>query len=402
MAMWRERLRAVWLNVRRREAWRLPARSARGLLRALATTRPARATSGTIVYANCPPLEGEPYRRYLRGLARVARGERVPLVAHIAVTDRCAYACARCSNAGTRTEDPPLQHLEELLCALAAAGTASVALTGGEPSLREDLCDVVAACRGRISPILFTSGRGCDRARAEALRRAGLDAVFVSLDHFEAARHDAIRGEEGAFARALEAIEACLGAGLYTAAQAVVDPALADETVLGEFLSCAKKLGVHDVVLLEPMPGGRTPEAAAPLDAAQKARLAAFHARAARDRSLPKVTAMPFFEGPECFGCQAAFTFLYARADGEIFPCDFAPFSFGNVYESGLAAILARMARLVPGPSRECMAYALRRRLAPGERVPVTWVRTEELLCGYAPGEPPELMRGFLPQGGAR
>jgi MoaA/NifB/PqqE/SkfB family radical SAM enzyme len=395
--MWRARARAVWLNLRCRDAWRLPWRSARGLLGALATTRPATAPSGTIVYANCPPLEGAPYRRYLRGLARVARGERVPLVAHVAVTDRCGYSCARCSNAWPRAEDPPVAKLAALIGSLLDAGTASVALSGGEPNLRADLPEIVGACGGEISPILFTSGQGLDRARAEELRRAGLDAAFVSLDHFAADAHDATRGEKGAFDGAVAAIEACLGAGLYTAAQAVADERLAGAQTMREFLAFAKQLGVHDVVLLEPMPSWRA-TAQAPMGAARKARLAALHARAARDASLPKITAMPFFEGPAFFGCQAAFTFLYVRTDGEVFPCDFAPYSFGNAYALGLGEILARMARLVPGPSRECLAHALGGRRSPDERVPVPWERVAELMRGYDPGPPPELMRGFLPR----
>jgi len=144
------------------------------------------------------------------------------------------------------------------------------------------------------------------------------------------------------------------------------------------------------VVLLEPVPvrgAGRAP-------GFPDGRLAALHRRAARDGRLPKVTAMPLVEGPELLGCQAGFTFLYVSTAGEVFPCDLAPASFGNVFELGLGAVLERMERMVPRPSRRCLALWLAE--AGGAR-PLPWPQTEELMRGWEPGEPPELARLLLP-----
>ena len=90
---------------------------------------------------------------------------------------------------------------------------------------------------------------------------------------------------------------------------------------------------------------------------------------------------MSFLEGPDFFGCQAGATFLYASAAGEVFPCDFAPMPFGNVYELGLPAVLQRLAEAFPGPSTRCLALAPTRANADARTLP-------------------GLMKWFLPSGG--
>jgi len=384
------RFAAALATLRCPEAWTLPPRVSRAMLRMLSATRPAGALTGTITVLDCPPLGSPAFRSYLRGLKRVARGERVPLVAHLAVTDRCPNRCARCSNLPAGGGDPPAEALTRLIAELRAAGTASLAFTGGEPCLRPDLEGLVAGCAPEVAAIIFTAGPGLSPARARELRSAGLVGAFVSLDHYRPEVHDRIRGRQGAFRESLAAIEACRRAGLYTAAQVAADGALLADGELEHFLETCRGLGLHDVVLLQPVPvrgPGPAPEF-------PRERLAALHRRAARDRRLPKVTALPFIEGPELLGCQAGVTFLYVNTAGEVFPCDLAPVSFGNVFELGLSAVLERMKRFLPGPSRQCLGLWLAQ--AGGAR-PLPWPQTEELMRGWEPGEPPELARLLLP-----
>jgi|WetSurMetagenome_2_1015567.scaffolds.fasta_scaffold98655_2 MoaA/NifB/PqqE/SkfB family radical SAM enzyme len=395
--IWNDRLRALLLALKRREAWRLPFRSSCGLLKAFSSTRPASAKSGTIVYANCPPIGTKAFGRYLGGIRRMTHGELVPLVVHIAVTDRCGYNCARCSNMRAAIEDPTIEEIRKLLSSLVDAGTASIAFTGGEPNLRDDLPEIIKSCRGLLSPILFTSGQGMDSKRAMDLNDSGLDAVFISLDHYDKAIHDGVRGKEGAFNCALSAIRACISAGLYTAAQAVVDNNLARETELVQFLKYCKELGVHEVVLLEPLPRFGTTDRPG-INTAQKELIRNIHMRAARDASLPKVTAMSFFESADFYGCQAGYSFFYVNTSGEAFPCDFTPFSFGNVYELGVETVLARMADFFIAPSKRCLACDLHERQGTGSHFPVAWPRVWEIMQNYTSGEAPSLMRSFMPR----
>jgi len=391
-----ERLKAALLAIRCRDARSLSPRVSFALLRSLLSTRPVSAETGTIVYTNCPPLGGEPFQRYLQGLGRMAKGEHIPLVAHISVTDRCDYHCARCSNIPSKRDDPSLGELTRLLCELKDAGTASVAFTGGEPTLRPDLPRIIEACGKELSPILFTSGQRLDGTMARDLRQAGLTAAFISLDHYKASEHNRVRGDSGAFEQAVMAINACLQAGIYTTAQAVVDEHLLRENEMDTFLDFCRQLGVHDVVILEPIPVGlHCP--CKPIGDAAKERLRKLHARAAREPELPKVTAMSFLEGPAFFGCQAGYAFVYVNTAGDLFPCDFAPISFGNVYDSGLKNILPRLKQSIKSPSRKCLALSLRELMEDGV-LPIQWEQTRAAMARYSPGELPDLMKWIMPK----
>ena len=401
LSLWKERLKVALSAMKCHESWTLPLSVSRLLVKSLKSTRPATAATGTVVYANCPPVGSIGFRRYLQGLKRIARGEHVPLAAHVSVTDRCGYRCDRCSNLSQDTPDPSTESVSGLMYAFKAAGVASVAFTGGEPNLREDLPAIVAAAGEDLAPMLFTSGQMLDRSRADTLRSAGLIAAFVSLDHFSPKVHDAIRGVAGAFEDAVAAIHACLAAGMYTAAQAVVGPALIREDEMERFLQFCSDLGVHDVVLLEPIPVGCRARCGT-IDGKARRMLSELHLRSTCDRTLPKVTAMSFTEGPTFLGCQAGFSFFYVSTGGDVFPCDFAPVSFGNIYELSYAEVAARLSRHFRTPSSDCFALCLKHLVGESEAAPIPWERANQVMRRYEPGEPADLMGPLVRRNEAR
>ena len=68
-------------------------------------------------------------------------------------------------------------------------------LSGGEPLLRRDLVELVAAAHDLgLYTNLVTSALGLSRPRAEQLRAAGLDHVQVSIQADEPAVSDRIAG----------------------------------------------------------------------------------------------------------------------------------------------------------------------------------------------------------------
>jgi GTP 3',8-cyclase len=153
-----------------------------------------------------------PERVMVDSFGRVVRDLRV------SVTDRCNFRCLYCM-----PEDGlpwlgagEVLTRDELIRALRVAielGVGTVRITGGEPTLRRDLVDVVAA----LAPLgvelsLTTNGYLMDRL-AEPLRRAGLSRANISLDSLRPERFQRITRRD-ALERVLRGIDASLAAGL--------------------------------------------------------------------------------------------------------------------------------------------------------------------------------------------
>jgi GTP 3',8-cyclase len=115
---------------------------------------------------------------------------RVATDLRVSLTDRCNLRCAYCMPPEGLDWLPKPEVLtgDEIVrlitIGVEALGIREVRFTGGEPLLRSDLADIVAATaalepRPEIS--LTTNGIGLER-RAAGLKAAGLDRINVSLD----------------------------------------------------------------------------------------------------------------------------------------------------------------------------------------------------------------------------
>ena len=107
----------------------------------------------------------------------------------ISVTDRCNLRCQYCMPERDyvwlpRKDILDFEELGLLVDVFIEAGVEKVRLTGGEPLLRRDLERLIAllAEKPRLRDIAMTTNGVLLAERAEALRRAGLHRVTVSLD----------------------------------------------------------------------------------------------------------------------------------------------------------------------------------------------------------------------------
>lgn len=138
----------------------------------------------------------------------------------ISVTDRCNYRCTYCMPADGLTWLPREQVLtyEEigrLVAIFARLGVRRVRLTGGEPTVRRDIEQLVAAIAAvdGIEDIAMTTNGHAFASKAQALADAGLTRINVSLDSLDAAQFRAVtRG--GDLARVLAAIDEARRVGL--------------------------------------------------------------------------------------------------------------------------------------------------------------------------------------------
>ena len=135
-------------------------------------------------------------------------------------------------------------------------GNPVVVLSGGEPLLREDICDIARyGTEKGLRMVMGTSGYLIDQKTAVNLKKAGIRAVAISLDSKDPATHDSFRGLEGVWERAVQAIGYCRDAGIAVQINmSVMRSAISDiEDVIG----LGTSLGVRDYQLFFPIPTGR-------------------------------------------------------------------------------------------------------------------------------------------------
>jgi len=87
-------------------------------------------------------------------------------------------------------------------------GAFSAILSGGEPTLRKDLFDILAVMDpGNTIFALVTNSLNLNRSYLVDLKRAGVETIHLSLDSTDPATNDRIRGCPGHFAKVIEAID---------------------------------------------------------------------------------------------------------------------------------------------------------------------------------------------------
>jgi MoaA/NifB/PqqE/SkfB family radical SAM enzyme len=148
------------------------------------------------------------YRCLRLGLG-FARGRFIH--ANLQVTNRCNFRCQICD---FWKEDPylademSLRDVRIIGRKLNQLGTLIISLAGGEPLIREDLCDIIRILNQENHfPILITNGWYVNESLARDLLQAGLQEISVSVDYADAQRHDAQRGCPGSWQRAMRALD---------------------------------------------------------------------------------------------------------------------------------------------------------------------------------------------------
>jgi radical SAM protein with 4Fe4S-binding SPASM domain len=158
----------------------------------------------------------------LEGLARTplfSTRVRAPYKADLALTYGCNNGCRHCYNPPERAAMPGLSPRDwrRVLKKLARVGVPHVIFTGGEPTLVDDLPELVrhAGQLGMVTGINTNGRRLADRTLIESLAGAGLDHVQVTLESHRAEVHNAMTAA-ASFAETVRGIENSLDAGLHT------------------------------------------------------------------------------------------------------------------------------------------------------------------------------------------
>lgn len=136
----------------------------------------------------------------------------------LAITYRCNNNCAHCYNARPRNfSELPQDQWQEIIDRLWDAGIPHVVFTGGEPTLREDLPELIAYAQktGMVTG-LNTNGRWLkDPAYVDKLIQSGLDHVQITLESHIPEIHDEMVACRGAWQDTTAGLKNALASHLY-------------------------------------------------------------------------------------------------------------------------------------------------------------------------------------------
>lgn len=114
------------------------------------------------------------------------------------VTRRCQLVCPHCFADGGRGDDPPLPEVKRWIDRLVKPGKTLLQLSGGEPSLRDDLAEIVAHAKAAGCAFVQLNSNGIRLAQepefARELAEAGLSFVFLQFDGLDDRVYERLRG----------------------------------------------------------------------------------------------------------------------------------------------------------------------------------------------------------------
>jgi len=118
----------------------------------------------------------------------------------VEITHRCNLQCPICfaEASGRGATEPSLDELYKIFKNLVSGGNTFVQLSGGEPTVRDDLPDIIAAAKeaGCDTIQLNSNGirLGADPDFTKKLKKAGLSFVFMQFDGTDDAIYKKLRG----------------------------------------------------------------------------------------------------------------------------------------------------------------------------------------------------------------
>jgi 7,8-dihydro-6-hydroxymethylpterin dimethyltransferase len=158
----------------------------------------------------------------------------------VEVTGLCNLNCSFCfAPNGRESGSPAKEQLAEIFKRLVKNGRTFVQLLGGEPTVRDDLPDIVAAAKAAGCENIQLNSNGIrlgeDRNFTKALAQAGLSFVFMQFDGTEDSIYEKLRGKP-LLAQKFAAIKACSDEMLGVTLVPTIVPGVNDQNI-GEILN---------------------------------------------------------------------------------------------------------------------------------------------------------------------
>jgi radical SAM protein with 4Fe4S-binding SPASM domain len=277
------------------------------------------------------------------------------------VETACCLECNYCYNAWKAVDGYPKGRLSTrktiraLRKLMRESGATQLACTGGEPLLRDDLPDIVAAMTLAGTTVsVLTNGRLLTPDWAQDLKRTGVKLVQLTLLSMNPEVHDAHCGA-GAFGDIMKAAQILKQTGIPLAITVVVTNKTLDE--LPELMTYMKSIGQTTFLLNRYNPGGNLVKKGEQQDymelmmSKEDTQRMLQHAEdGARKLGMRPVVAVPIpmcvvdrsaYPAVQFAGCAASTDNAYFTMDplGNIRMCNHSPVILGNILKDSFLDI---------------------------------------------------------------
>lgn len=271
----------------------------------------------------------------------------------VAITKECPLRCEHCCEWENlnQTETLSRDNLRGIVESLRDRGVTQIFFTGGEPLRRTgDLLHAASGIGESVDCWVITSGVGLTPAMAEQLAAARFTGLVISVDHWNAQKHDTFRGRRGAFDAAMSAAAHARTAGLLVAFSVCPTRELAQREELERYATLAREKGAAFIQIMEPRAVGHYAVAQTEgrdvlLSANELQTLESFSDWMNFDPSNaggPIVTYPALYQRRHgCLG--AAERYLYLDTNGDAHACPFCRHSRGNVVRDGLDSAICNL-----------------------------------------------------------
>ena len=148
-------------------------------------------------------------------------GQNVLRTLELVLSADCNSKCIMCYASKIKRKDASYLSVREyknLWQQAVKLGAFSVILTGGEPTLREDIFDIISVMDPRNTIFaLVTNALNLNPYYLADLKKAGVETIHLSLDGVDEEANDRVRGVSGHFRKVMESIDSAkrLGFSVY-------------------------------------------------------------------------------------------------------------------------------------------------------------------------------------------
>lgn len=282
-----------------------------------------------------------------------------PMRVSLNITMECQAHCLHCYASSPRPLPNELTtaELKALIDEIVAMGVFNITFSGGEPTLRKDLEELISYTADQsLKPVLITNGALLDKKMIERLTAAGLLGIQISLDGATAEVHDHFRGLPGLFDHLMEVIPEIVESPIEL--QVAYTITKANMHHVTRVMELAEKMHMGRLAIMNVLNTGRMKEHAEYLPTLDDY-ACILKQMVEKEKELdntyifyPEVPSAIFKEvlGEQSYlnlisagkigPCVAGITQCAVNPDGSVIPCDASMgISVGNVREQNLAEI---------------------------------------------------------------